>query len=421
MSGRWDWLTLADVLVKQKNGKPVQQGWSPKCHDYPADSGAWGVLKTTAIQAGSFEPIHNKKLPERLDPKPQIQVAAGDLLITCAGPRSRCGVPALVRATPPRLMMSGKMYRFRPDGRLDARFLEYWLLSPHAQKLIDTMKTGISESGLNLTHSRFVGLPVPVPSLDEQRRIVNLLEGHLSRLDAAKSLTINSSQRLGRMRQASLIGAIRDAEAAAAGESVRLGDIATIATGMTPLRSNKDFYEGGSIPWVTSGDLHQGIIREPKQFVTDRAVAETSLKVIPAGALLVAMYGEGKTRGTVAELAIDATINQACAAIILNDRSLKDWVLLVLAANYDAMRRLAAGGVQPNLNLSLVRSIELPMPPVDVRNRLRSRVEESDVIGRRLATSFVAASSRAGLFRRSLLAAAFSGRLTATSDVEDLP
>lgn len=181
----WEWVPIGELLLQQSNKKVVQQGWSPKCHTYPAGEGQWGVLKTTAIQPGRFEPTHNKELPSSLVPRPQIEVQPGDLLITCAGPRSRCGVPALVRSTPRNLMMSGKMYRLRPNQRIDPRFLELYLLSDDAQKRIDGMKTGISDSGLNLTHGRFVELPVPVPPLEEQRRIVAILEDHLSHLDAA--------------------------------------------------------------------------------------------------------------------------------------------------------------------------------------------------------------------------------------------
>jgi type I restriction enzyme S subunit len=181
----WAWHRLGNLLVPQPNGKVVQQGWSPGCHPQPADDGEWGFLKTTAIQDGRFEPEHNKLLPNHMTPRRQIEVHTGDLLMTCAGPRARCGVPALVRHTRPRLMMSGKMYRFRPDERVLPAFLELWLRSPEAQRRIDAMKTGISDSGLNLTHDRFVDLPVPVPPVGEQLRIVDLLEHHPSRLDAA--------------------------------------------------------------------------------------------------------------------------------------------------------------------------------------------------------------------------------------------
>ena len=159
------------------------------------DEETWAVVKTTAIQAGWFDDTQHKELPHTLTPRPGIEIRRGDLLITCAGPRSRCGVPTLVRKTRPRLMMSGKMYRFRPAEALDPEFLEKWLLSPEAQKRIDDMKTGISDSGLNLTHGRFVQLPVPVPTLKVQRRIVEILEAHLSRLDAAqRSLRVAASR-----------------------------------------------------------------------------------------------------------------------------------------------------------------------------------------------------------------------------------
>lgn len=188
MTGQWEWTTLREVLVPQPNKKPLQQGWSPKCIPSPSpDSETWGVLKTTAIQPGRFDETQNKELPATLAPRPAIEVQQGDLLMTCAGPRSRCGIPALVRSTRPRLMMSGKMYRFRPVEGVDSAFLEKWLLSAEAQARIDAMKTGISDSGLNLTQDRFLALPVPVPEISEQRRIVEIVEEFFSRIESAEN------------------------------------------------------------------------------------------------------------------------------------------------------------------------------------------------------------------------------------------
>ena len=93
MTGNWQWLTLDDVLIQQPNRKKVQQGWSPKCHDFPASAGAWGVLKTTAIQRDGSSQSTTRRSPTIWHPRPGIEVVSGDLLITCAGPRSRCGVP----------------------------------------------------------------------------------------------------------------------------------------------------------------------------------------------------------------------------------------------------------------------------------------------------------------------------------------
>jgi type I restriction enzyme S subunit len=147
----WTQVLISEVLDLNENGKPFQQGWSPQCHSHPAPEGSWGALKTTAIQHGEFWPHENKAIPDHLEPRPHIEVKPGDLLMTCAGPRNRCGVACLVERTPPRLMMSGKMYRFRPNQKvMHAKYLMYFLLTHSTTQKIDRMKTGISDSGLNI-------------------------------------------------------------------------------------------------------------------------------------------------------------------------------------------------------------------------------------------------------------------------------
>jgi type I restriction enzyme S subunit len=152
----------------------LSQGWSPRCLPEPAHrKDDWAVLKTTAIQDGYFIPEENKKLPPHMVARPELEVRVGDLLLTCAGPRRRCGIVCLVRATRRKLMISGKMYRFRvPENMISPAYIEYFLRHSHTQEAIDKMKTGISDSGLNLTHERFFKLPVIVPPFPEQRRIV---------------------------------------------------------------------------------------------------------------------------------------------------------------------------------------------------------------------------------------------------------
>lgn len=160
------WITteIAELVEPQENGKPFQQGWRPQCESRPAEDGEWGVVKTTAIQHGEFRAHENKALPAKLDPRPQIEIMPGDVLMTCAGPRNRCGVACLVEKTRPRLMMSGKMYRLRPHPAvLDARYLSHFIRLHDTQLRIDAMKTGINDSGLNLTHGRFGQLLVVAP------------------------------------------------------------------------------------------------------------------------------------------------------------------------------------------------------------------------------------------------------------------
>ena len=180
----WALVKIVDVLAANQNGKPFQQGWSPQCEKLPAGSDEWGVLKTTAIQEGDFWEHKNKRLPNSLEPKPHLVVKNGDILMTCAGPRSRCGVTCLVKKSRDKLMMSGKMYRFRCDpDKAYSEYLAYFLHSREAQYKIDRMKTGINDSGLNLTYGRFSELDVPLAPKNEQGRICSKIEELFSELD----------------------------------------------------------------------------------------------------------------------------------------------------------------------------------------------------------------------------------------------
>jgi type I restriction enzyme, S subunit len=156
----------------------LDQGWSPRCENEPSQSSdKWGVIKTTAVQRLSFDERQNKRLPTTLTPRPDLEIKKGDLLITRAGPRARAGVTCLVRTVRPRLMICDKVYRFRvnPEVALP-EFVNLVLNEPGAIEEIDSMKTGISDSGMNLTQDKFLGLEISLPPLARQREIVQRVE-----------------------------------------------------------------------------------------------------------------------------------------------------------------------------------------------------------------------------------------------------
>lgn len=206
MPKSWTQIPIEDCLLAYENGRKIRQGWSPQCENYPAETlDDWGVLKTSAIQDGEYVESANKHIPSKLKPRTQLEVEAGDILITCAGPRSRCGVACLVRNTRPKLLISGKMYQLRVDPEImDRHVLELFLRESGTKKKIDEMKTGISDSGLNLTHSRFATLEIPLPPLAEQRRIVAKIEELFSELDAGEESLRRARRQLGVYRHALL-------------------------------------------------------------------------------------------------------------------------------------------------------------------------------------------------------------------------
>lgn len=145
-----------------------------------------------------------------------------------------------------------------------------------------------------------------------------------------------------------------------------LGKISKIYAGGTPSR-NEPKYWGGDIPWVKTTQVQNGIItlNDVDEHITIHGLKSSSAKIVPKGSILMAMIGQGKTRGQVAMLAITAAINQNAAAIVLDDTADRDFVFQQLLYRYEDIRKLSNSGGQQSLNLELVRSIIFPFPKIE--------------------------------------------------------
>jgi type I restriction enzyme S subunit len=197
---------------------------------------------------------------------------------------------------------------------------------------------------------------------------------------------------------------------------VRLGDILDVSTGATPLRKNQAYYDDGTIPWVTSGAVNVGTITSPTELITPLALEETNVKLFPPGTLLVAMYGEGQTRGRVAELAIEAGTNQAVAAVLFTKATapLRPFIRLFFEDSYQRVRALSAGGVQPNLNLGVIKDTLLPLPPPEEQAVIVRRATVALEAADRLATQIEQLEGTLDRISRAALTKAFRGELVPT-------
>ena len=201
-----------------------------------------------------------------------------------------------------------------------------------------------------------------------------------------------------------------------------IDQMAQVGTGVTPLRSKPAYFENGSIAWVTSGALNAETVTTATEYVSELALKECRLELYPVGALLVAMYGEGKTRGKCSELLIPATINQAIAALVLESQAAacKAYLKTFLLHSYEAMRGQASGGVQPNLNLQIIKTIALPLPPVVEQQEIASQIEQQFEQLERQKDAVKHALKQSTAQRKNILKAAFSGQLV-PQDPNDEP
>jgi type I restriction enzyme S subunit len=202
----WPLVRLGDCLAKLKSGKSAERGWSPQCLKKAVDDGeAWGVLKTTAVQMGEYQPEHNKMLPSSLEPKVGLAVQDGDFLMTTTGPRNRCGVVCHVREMPGNLIFSGKILRFRPnDALLTPGWLLTVLMSPAVQKVLDELKVGTSDSSVSIGNSQVLDLVIPLPTVDDQNEILKSLEGGLASVNVVNQTLDGLEARLSSLHRSLL-------------------------------------------------------------------------------------------------------------------------------------------------------------------------------------------------------------------------
>lgn len=161
--------------------------------------------------------------------------------------------------------------------------------------------------------------------------------------------------------------------------AIPLGGIAKITSGGTPDRQNSAYWNG-EIPWAKTSQIQNCTItaEDIDEWITQEGLEKSSAKIIPKGTILMAMYGQGKTRGQVAVLALDAAINQACAAIHLRQGVDRDYVYQQLLFRYESIRALSNTGSQENLNADLIREIAFPLPEIHEQERAARLLNEWD-------------------------------------------
>lgn len=154
---------------------------------------------------------------------------------------------------------------------------------------------------------------------------------------------------------------------------IRVGDVGSWGSGATPPRTNPAYY-GGSIPWLKTGDLNDGFIKEVPEYITELALEKTSVRLNPVGSVLMAMYGA--TIGKLGILEIPATTNQACCACIPYTGMYNRYLFYYLMSMRQTYIGMAEGGAQPNISKEKIVNSILPLPPLDEQRRIIAKLEE---------------------------------------------
>lgn len=244
-------------------------------------------------------------------------------------------------------------------------YLYYLIATEPSQSYFSDNAAGSGVQNLNADIIKL--LPVLIPPIPEQQKIADCLSSLDDLITAEnKKLDALKTHKKGLMQQlfpaeGETVPRLRFPEFSGDWEERKLGEVARIQSGGTPDRKNADYW-GGNIPWVTTSLIDSNTIHNVDEFITEAGLKNSSAKIFPKETILMAMYGQGKTRGKVAVLGISAATNQACAAIIVNGKIEVEFLLQNLMSRYEEIRKISNSGGQENLSAGLIENINIPLP-----------------------------------------------------------
>ena len=297
---------------------------------------------------------------------------------------------------------------FVPSDKVDSLFVYFALR--HAMRGIRELGSGATFS--EVSKSQLEAFEISLPDVTEQKRIAAILNEQMAAVEKACAAA-EAQHKCAQELTASILRSVFDSADAQGWPRKSIGEFAETTSGATPSRGNAAYF-GGAVPWIKTGELRDNLIESAQERVTELALAECSLPLLPEGTLLIAMYGQGQTRGRTGLLSIPATTNQACFAILpapssFEPRFLQYW----FRHSYQRLRRETEGrgGNQPNLNGILLRNLQAPLPPVSEQRQIADALDRELLAAEKISEAVEQNVSTVDALPAVLLRRAFSGEL----------
>ncbi|WP_221076057.1 restriction endonuclease subunit S [Agarivorans aestuarii] len=312
----------------------------------------------------------------------------------------------------------------RPFDRECCRFYAYLLDSKELRTQIRHAVKGVKV--FSITQAILRGVNIWLPPLEERAKIASFLDHETAKIDTLIDKQQQLIELLKEKRQAVISHAVtkglnpdapmKDSGVEWLGEVPEhwgvssLGYYALLNTGATPDRANSSYWLG-DIPWIKTGEVKYETIYSTEETISSLAVKQTSVQLSPPGTLLMAMYGQGVTRGRVALLGVSATYNQACAAITTNNFLWNEYLRAFFIAGYHAIRDGGNETSQMNLNADIVRKFKVTIPPKgeqeSIVHYLNNELPKLDVLLKKADSAIALMQER----RSALISAAVTGKI----------
>ncbi|MFY9156290.1 MAG: putative type I restriction enzymeP M protein [Chloroflexi bacterium ADurb.Bin120] len=276
-------------------------------------------------------------------------------ICSASGSKEHIGKVAFINEDLP-YYFGGFMAVIRCNEKVNPKYVFELLKSP-------IFRTHLNHSILavnirNLKSSMVYDFSIPFPPLEVQQEIVDEIEGYQKVIDGARQVVENYKP---------VIPIDPD------WPLVKLGEVCETTSGGTPLRSITEYYEGGTIPWLRSGEVNRGYIEESELFITEMGLNNSSAKIFPINTVLVAMYGA--TAGQVGLLKFESSTNQAICGILPNDQYIPEFLYYFLLSKTEYFVEISGGGAQPNISQRIIKELLIPKPNISDQEKIVEALE----------------------------------------------
>lgn len=249
---------------------------------------------------------------------------------------------------------------------LRQRFLDKVLLANNDN--IYSMGKGLAQRNLDMPSFR--KLQIPIPPIPEQERIVSELDLISSIIEKKKA----QLKELDNLAQSIFYDMFGDPiENPKGWEVKKLGNFCKTTSGGTPSKTHAEYYEGGTIPWLRSGEVSQGLIYKTEMFITEEGLYNSSAKIVPVNSVAIAMYGA--TVGQVGIIKSPMCTNQAVCSIFPNERFIPTYILYFLLGKKNDFLKHAVGGAQPNISQDIIKKTPVTLPPLSLQQQFAEKIE----------------------------------------------
>jgi type I restriction enzyme, S subunit len=412
LSAGWTQVRLGEILLA------IEAGRSFTCEPRRATRDEWGIIKVSAMTWGKFDAQENKAVPAGRSIDPRYEIRPGDILVSRANTEAYVGAPVLVGQCRPHLLLSDKSLRLIPGSGIDRQWLVYALASPTVRRQISAKSTGAQESMRNISQATLAEISIFLPPPAEQRRIVEVLEDHLSRLDAANRLALSSQAQHAVLRRA-LLNQLRKSAIERGGKLAQLGTVAETMLGkMLDAQKNT----GEPTPYLRNINVRWGWFNLNEIDTVPMSIEQQTKFSLLAGDILACEGGEpGRCAiwsGTPKIMAFQKALHRIRPSDSIDSR----WIALMLeeAVINGRVRNMLTGTTIKHFPQEKLRILEIPIPDLNIQIDLVKGFEESVTQTARLAQSTNRVLRRADHLRGALLTQALSGRLV-PQDAADEP